>query len=79
MRGCFLLTDGDARDDLDGIQRSSVPRTADVVVLGCASDDFTLPSHDQPRHPLLMDGAAWSACTATCSGATTTVWIGRGA
>jgi HAD superfamily hydrolase (TIGR01458 family) len=35
----FLLTDGDARDDMDGIQL--VEDDADIVVIGGACDDFS--------------------------------------
>lgn len=39
----FLLSDGDAREDLEGIDLAGVD-DADVVVLGGASEDFTYPT-----------------------------------
>jgi HAD superfamily hydrolase (TIGR01458 family) len=37
----FVLSDGDARADLDGIELVADPADADVIVLGGASNDFT--------------------------------------
>jgi HAD superfamily hydrolase (TIGR01458 family) len=37
----FVLSDGDARADLDGIELVNDPADADVIVLGGASNDFT--------------------------------------
>lgn len=37
----FLLSDGDARADLESIRLVEDPADADVIVLGGASDDFT--------------------------------------
>jgi HAD superfamily hydrolase (TIGR01458 family) len=37
----FLLSDGDARADMDGVRLVDSPDDADVVVIGGASDDFT--------------------------------------
>ena len=37
----FLLSDGDARADLDGVELVDDPADADVIVLGGASNDFT--------------------------------------
>ena len=37
---CFVLSDGDAADDLEGIERVDV-ESADLVVLGGACDDFS--------------------------------------
>jgi HAD superfamily hydrolase (TIGR01458 family) len=53
----FLLSDGDATADLDGVFLVGPGEEADVVVLGGASDAFT---HDNLNHAfrLLMNGAA---------------------
>jgi HAD superfamily hydrolase (TIGR01458 family) len=53
----FLLSDGDARDDMDGITLVGRDDPADVVVIGGASDDFT---YDTMNHIFrsLMAGAA---------------------
>jgi HAD superfamily hydrolase (TIGR01458 family) len=53
----FLLSDGDARDDMDGITLVGRDDPADVVVIGGASDDFT---YDTVNHIFrsLMEGAA---------------------
>jgi HAD superfamily hydrolase (TIGR01458 family) len=37
----FLLSDGDARADLEGVMLVGANESADVVVIGGASDDFT--------------------------------------
>ncbi|HJX07987.1 MAG TPA: TIGR01458 family HAD-type hydrolase [Actinomycetota bacterium] len=37
----FLLSDGDARTDLDGVRLVDDPADADVIALGGASNDFT--------------------------------------
>jgi HAD superfamily hydrolase (TIGR01458 family) len=50
----FLLTDGDARADLEGIEL--VDDGADVVVLGGASEEFTYPTLNLVFQ-MLMDGA----------------------
>lgn len=50
----FLLTDGDARADLDGVDL--VDDRADVVVLGGASNDFTYATLNHVFQ-MLMDGA----------------------
>lgn len=50
----FLLTDGDARADLEGIEL--VQDRADVVVLGGASEDFTYATLNHVFQ-MLVDGA----------------------
>src|SRR4029078_743052 len=40
--GAFVLSDGDARADMDGVTLVMTPEDADVILLGGASDDFTL-------------------------------------
>jgi HAD superfamily hydrolase (TIGR01458 family) len=52
----FLLSDGDARDDLEEIELVGPAEPADIVVIGGASDDFT---YDTLNHifGLLNDGA----------------------
>jgi HAD superfamily hydrolase (TIGR01458 family) len=52
----FVLTDGDPRDDLEGVAVCDEPEEADVMVLGGASDDF---SYDLVNRVFrrLMDGA----------------------
>ncbi|HEX2425365.1 MAG TPA: HAD-IIA family hydrolase [Actinomycetota bacterium] len=52
----FLLSDGDPREDLDGVRLVDGP-PADVVVLGGASDEFTYAAIDDVFR-MLMDGAA---------------------
>jgi len=39
--GIFLLSDGDARADMNGVRLVDSPEDADVVVIGGASDAFT--------------------------------------
>ncbi len=53
----FLLSDGDARADLEGIALVGPADPADIVVIGGANDDFT---HAAMNHifRLLMDGAS---------------------
>ena len=46
----FLLSDGDARADLEGVTLVGADEPADVVVIGGASDDFTYADR-QPRLP----------------------------
>jgi HAD superfamily hydrolase (TIGR01458 family) len=53
----LLLTDGDAREDLDGVTLAGPDDPVDVVVLGGASDDFTYANLNHVFR-LLMDGAA---------------------
>lgn len=50
----FVLSDGDARDDLEGIE--VVDEAADVVVLGGAYDGFDYPTMNRAFR-MLMDGA----------------------
>lgn len=50
----FLLSDGDARADLEGVEL--VNDRADVVVLGGASEEFTYPTLNHVFQ-MLMDGA----------------------
>lgn len=51
----FLLSDGDAREDLEGIELVDVDQ-ADVIVLGGASDDFTYATLNRVFRRV-MDGA----------------------
>jgi HAD superfamily hydrolase (TIGR01458 family) len=53
----LLLTDGDAREDLEGVTLVGADERADVVVLGGASDDFTYAAMNR-IFQLVMDGAA---------------------
>lgn len=53
----FVLSDGDAGQDLEGIRQVRDPHEADVVVLGGACDDFTYPTINA-IFQRLMDGAA---------------------
>lgn len=55
---CLLISDGDAREDLEGVEL--VTADADVVVLGGAGDDFTYATINHAFR-LLMDGAAFVA------------------
>jgi ribonucleotide monophosphatase NagD (HAD superfamily) len=51
----FLVSDGDATDDMDGLTLVERATDADVVVLGGASEDFSYPvMNDVFRR--LMDG-----------------------
>lgn len=52
---CFLLSDGDAGTDLEGIELVDVD-DADVVVLGGACEDFTYPTMNRV-FARLMEGA----------------------
>jgi HAD superfamily hydrolase (TIGR01458 family) len=52
---CFLLSDGDASADLEGIELADVD-VADVIVLGGASEDFTYTTMNR-IFDRLMDGA----------------------
>ena len=54
--GVFVLSDGDASDDLEGVRLVDVEE-ADVVVLGGASADFTYPTINRIFRRL-MEGAA---------------------
>jgi HAD superfamily hydrolase (TIGR01458 family) len=53
----FLLSDGDARADLQGITLADADEHADVVVIGGACDDFTYATLNH-IFELLNDGAA---------------------
>jgi len=53
----LLLSDGDARTDLDGVMLVAPGDDADVVVLGGASDEFTYSNLNHVFR-LVMDGAA---------------------
>ncbi|MBA3691699.1 MAG: TIGR01458 family HAD-type hydrolase [Actinobacteria bacterium] len=53
----LLLTDGDAREDMDGVTVVGEGEPADVVVIGGAGDDFTYANLNHAFR-LLMDGAA---------------------
>ncbi len=52
---CFVLSDGDARDDLEGVELSSLD-DADVIVVGGACEDFTYPTINRV-FGRLMEGA----------------------
>jgi HAD superfamily hydrolase (TIGR01458 family) len=52
----FLLSDGDPREDLEGVRLTAEP-PADVVVLGGASEDFTYDAISGVFR-MVMDGAA---------------------
>jgi HAD superfamily hydrolase (TIGR01458 family) len=52
----FLVSDGDASDDMDGVHLVDRPADADVVVLGGASEDFSYPTINAVFRRL-MDGA----------------------
>ena len=52
----FVLSDGDASADLEGVRRVERPSDADVVVLGGACDDFTYGTINEIFRRL-MDGA----------------------
>jgi HAD superfamily hydrolase (TIGR01458 family) len=52
----FLLSDGDARADLEGVTLVGADEPADVVVIGGASDDFTYATLNR-IFGLLNDGA----------------------
>ena len=54
--GVFVLSDGDASADLEGVRLVGIDE-ADVVVLGGACDDFTYPAVNAIFRRL-MDGAA---------------------
>jgi HAD superfamily hydrolase (TIGR01458 family) len=54
--GVFVLSDGDASDDLEGVRLVDVER-ADVIVIGGACDDFTYATMNRVFRRL-MDGAA---------------------
>lgn len=53
----LVLTDGDAREDLEGVTFAGPGEPADVVVLGGASNDFTYANINRIFR-LVMDGAA---------------------
>jgi len=53
----FVLSDGDARADLEGITLVNDPAAADVIVLGGASNDFTYATINRV-FSRLMDGDA---------------------
>jgi HAD superfamily hydrolase (TIGR01458 family) len=53
----FVLSDGDARGDLEGIDLVGPNEPADVVVIGGASDDFTYAALNRTFRSL-VDGAA---------------------
>jgi HAD superfamily hydrolase (TIGR01458 family) len=53
---CFLLSDGDASDDLDGVELGRVD-DADVIVLGGAYDGFSYPTMNRVFRRLI-EGAA---------------------
>lgn len=54
---CFLLSDGNARGDLEGVELVETGEAADVVVVGGACDDFTYANVNNAFR-LLMEGAA---------------------
>ena len=53
---CFVLSDGDATADLEGVELTDVD-DAEVIVLGGASEDFTYPTMNR-IFGRLMDGAS---------------------
>ena len=53
----LLLSDGDAREDLDGVELIGPQDKADVVVIGGACDEFTYPTINHIFRSL-MGGAA---------------------
>jgi HAD superfamily hydrolase (TIGR01458 family) len=53
----FVLSDGDARDDMVGVRVVDTPEAAEVIVLGGASHDFTYEAINRSFRRL-MDGAA---------------------
>ncbi|MDP9185583.1 MAG: TIGR01458 family HAD-type hydrolase [Actinomycetota bacterium] len=53
----FVLSDGDARADLDGVSLVDAPDAADVIVLGGASEGFTYAAVNGSFRRL-MDGAS---------------------
>jgi HAD superfamily hydrolase (TIGR01458 family) len=56
----FVLSDGDARADMEGVSLVARPEDADVVVLGGASKDFGYPEVNAVFRRL-MDGAGFVA------------------
>lgn len=52
----FVLSDGDASEDLEGIQGVDAPEDADVVVLGGAGENFTYSAMNRVFRRV-MDGA----------------------
>lgn len=55
--GAFVLSDGDARADMDGVMLVMTPEDADVIVLGGASDDFTYDVINRCFRRLMDDAA----------------------
>jgi HAD superfamily hydrolase (TIGR01458 family) len=53
----FVLSDGDARSDMDGVQLVDEPEEADVIVLGGASEDFTYGLVNRCFRRLIEDAA----------------------
>jgi HAD superfamily hydrolase (TIGR01458 family) len=53
----YVLSDGDARADMEGVRLVDAPEDADVVVVGGASDDFAYEAVNRVFRRL-MDGAA---------------------
>lgn len=54
---CYLLSDGDAREDLAGVRLAGPGEDAEVVVLGGASDDFGYANLNHAFR-MLVNGAA---------------------
>ena len=54
----FLLSDGDARADLEGVELVADPADADVIVLGGASNDFTYATVNRVFGRLMRGGAS---------------------
>jgi HAD superfamily hydrolase (TIGR01458 family) len=54
----FLLSDGDARADLEGVELVADPADADVIVLGGASNDFTYVTVNRVFRRLMRGGAS---------------------
>jgi HAD superfamily hydrolase (TIGR01458 family) len=54
----FVLSDGDARADLEGVKLLDDPAEADVIVLGGASNDFTYATLNRVFGRLMQGGAS---------------------
>ena len=54
----FVLSDGDARHDMDGVRLVDDPESADVIVLGGASEEFTYDAVNRSFRRLITGDAA---------------------
>ncbi len=68
-----MLSDGDAREDLEDVELVEPDEPADVVVIGGASDDFTYATINHIFR-LLMDGAALVGMHRNMFWRTATAW-----